>query len=149
MGSQQGIALDWQPQPPVSPAATRRAASPYLLLTTSLMLSVDIESSPLYLISSMFDANLHRLQKIAYCSGLYVHDQPRRARKFGQALAVHAVIHESAAPLRKYKARLLQDFQVMRNCRLADREMLHDVADAHRLTVGRQQIQDADARGIG
>lgn len=52
-------------------------------------------------------------------------------------------------PLGKNKTGVTQDFQVMRNGGLAYGKMLDDVANANRLPVGGQQIQNADARGIG
>src|SRR5579862_2792386 len=61
IGSQHSVALVPHPQPLDAPAATRRAASPYFVLTTSLMFSFAIASSSahrmdkIHLILTIFD----------------------------------------------------------------------------------------------
>lgn len=77
------------------------------------------------------------------------HDAASRSGKLGQALAIHAVVHERAVPLGKNKTSIAQDLQVMRNGGLANGKMLDDVANANRLSVCGQQIQNADTRGVG
>ena len=80
---------------------------------------------------------------------LDVHDQPRRERKLTQAIPVHAVIPVSTVSLRQDKPSRAQNLQMMRDSWLPDRKMVHDVAYAHGIAVGSQQIQNSDARGIG
>lgn len=69
---------------------------------------------------------------------LNAHDAACSARKLGQALAVHAVVHERAVPLGKNKTGVAQDFQVMRDGGLANGKMLDDVANANRLAIRSQ-----------
>src|ERR1700722_10378426 len=149
IGWQRGVGVEEHPQPPASPPASRRAASPYLLCTSSLMLlSVMVcLLIRLHLILTIFD-DVPQPYDRAIPSNLYVHDQACRVREFSQAFQVHAVIHKCAAALCQYEARRAQDLQMMRNRRLPNRKMLHDVAYANRIAIRREQIQNPDPRGI-
>ena len=75
----------------------------------------------------------------------------RRAASGNSArqVLIDAVVHEGAAALGDDEAHVAQHLQVVGDGRLAEREVIGDVADADRLVTGGQQIEDADAGRIG
>src|SRR5579863_8545132 len=147
IGSQHEASLVPQPHPAFCPAATRRAASPYFVFTCSLMSC----GSMLSLLSSTIDdlRCLCATQTKRDVACLYVHDHSRCLGKLGQAVAVHAVIHKRAAAFRLHETSISKDFQVVRNRRLSDGKVLYDVANAYRLPVRGEEIENADRKGIG
>ena len=62
---------------------------------------------------------------------------------------IHAVVHEGAAPLGDDEADVTQHLEVVGDRRLAEREVIGDVADADWLLAHGQQVENADAGGIG
>lgn len=79
----------------------------------------------------------------------HVKDRPRGLRKPRQTLAVYPVIHKSSATLRKHKPGVPKNFQMMRYRRLLNRKMLHNLADADRLVIVGQQVENANTNRIG
>ena len=89
------------------------------------------------------------------CSGMTsfrssgVEDAAGRLGELRQAGAIDAVVHERAPPLGDDEAHVAQDLQVVRDRRLAQREVIGDVADTDRFLACRQEVEDADAGRIG
>src|SRR5690348_2870773 len=99
--------------------------------------------------SSIEDGQSAALAAVRHLTPSDVHDAAGGAGKLGEAIAVHAVIHEGAATFGQDEARVAQDFQMMRNGGLAQPKMLDDVTNADRIAIGGKQVEDADARRIG
>ena len=75
------------------------------------------------------------LATVASFPRLGVEDAAGGLGEFREAGAIDAVVHEGAAPLGDDEAHVAQDFQVMGDGRLAEREVIGDVADADRLSL--------------
>ena len=68
----------------------------------------------------MFDALArHMYSGMTSFRGSGVEDTTGGVRELGQAVLIHAVVHEGAAPLGDDEADVTQDLQVMRDRRLA------------------------------
>ena len=80
---------------------------------------------------------------------LHVKNHAGSVGKFRQALAVHAVIHERSAPLRKHEPAVAKNLQVMRYRRLLNGKVLYDLANADRIVVAGEQVENANAHRIG
>ena len=72
-----------------------------------------------------------------------------RVGELSQTVPIDAIVHERAPPLRDDKAHLTQDFQVVRDRWLAQRKVIGDVADTDGFLACREEVEDANASGIG
>src|SRR6266404_2412431 len=108
MGSQHGIKLSPPPQPASLPAFTRRAASPYLLLTTSRM------SLLAMLASDVIPARINIFKDYAIChiyvkaNMMYTLGMPKSQERFSLDLLFRAL----ADPTRLHLLNLIADREI-------------------------------------
>lgn len=80
---------------------------------------------------------------------LHVHDCPRGVGKFRQALAVHPVIHECSASLCQNETAVAKNLQMMGYRGLLNRKMLYDLANANRVVIVGEQVENANTHRVG